>query len=118
MDLLRIVTGEWVGLQKKTKKTLILFMCNYTDPPQVAVLYTEYIYGGATDINRGTEIFEVNSLYTDLVLFVKLVSGCEEACYVFSHLHILLKDKNNTNHFKSIDWVCFVCVVVLLCLLS
>lgn len=39
------------------------------------------------------EMFEMNSLYADLVLFVKLVSGGEEARYVFCHLHIVLKDK-------------------------
>lgn len=43
-------------------------------------------------VGTGTEMYEMNSLDTDLVLFVKLVSGGKEACDVFRHLHILLKE--------------------------
>lgn len=49
------------------------------------------------DFSGGTETFGMNSLYTDLVLFVKLVSGREKARYVFSHLHVLLKDEKKSN---------------------
>lgn len=55
------------------------------------------VCAGATDFSSGTEKFVGNSLDTYLVLFVKLVSGCEEACNVFSHLYILLKEKNTNN---------------------
>lgn len=54
-----------------------------------------------TDFRNGMEMFEMNSLYTDLVLFVKLVSGGKEACDVFRHLHILLKDKNQKSNLKT-----------------